>query len=110
MERDARQAVPMMVCLVLSVVVIPVEDYRALRALAYPPTKPPEPPPVDAVITRVEYDLRANGGSAAGEARVTVDGSKESCRWHGSCDASEGRTRDIQIAAEAVLRYAERER
>jgi len=53
-------------------VVIPVEDYRALRALAYPPTRPPDPPPVDAAITRVEYELRANGTAASGEARVTV--------------------------------------
>ena len=58
-------------------VVIPVEDYRALRALAYPPTRPPDPPPVDAAITRVEYELRANGGAASGEARVTVDVLKE---------------------------------
>ena len=36
-----------------------------------------EPPPVDAAITRVEYELRANGGAASGEARVTVDVLKE---------------------------------
>jgi hypothetical protein len=58
-------------------VVIPVDDYRALRTRAYPPTRPPDPPPVDAAITRVEYELRANGASAAGEARVTVDVLKE---------------------------------
>jgi hypothetical protein len=54
-------------------VVIPVEEYRALRLRAFPPERPPEPPPVDAAITRVEYDLRAAGASAAGETRVTVD-------------------------------------
>src|SRR5829696_7812664 len=58
-------------------VVIPVDDYRALRARAYPPTRPPDPPPVDAVITRVEYELRVDGATAAGEARVTVDVLKE---------------------------------
>jgi hypothetical protein len=54
-------------------VVIPVDDYRALRLRAFPPERRPDPPPVDATLTRVEYDLRANGASTAGEARVTVD-------------------------------------
>jgi hypothetical protein len=54
-------------------VVLPVEEYRSLRAKAYPPDKEPEPPPVDATLTRVEYDLRVAGESAAGEARLTVD-------------------------------------
>jgi hypothetical protein len=54
-------------------VVIPVEEYRALRLRAFPPERPPDPPPVEATITRVEYDLRADGASIAGETRVTVD-------------------------------------
>lgn len=54
-------------------VVIPVEEYRALRLRAFPAERPPDPPPVDATITRVEYDLRADGASMAGETRVTVD-------------------------------------
>jgi hypothetical protein len=54
-------------------VVIPVDDYRALRLRAYPPDRPADPPPVDATVTRVEYDLRVNGESASGEARLTVD-------------------------------------
>src|SRR5688500_17565737 len=54
-------------------VVIPVEDYRALRLRAFPPVKPPDPPPVDATLTRVEYELRAAGDAATGEARLTVD-------------------------------------
>jgi hypothetical protein len=58
-------------------VVIPVDDYRALRARAYPPARPADPPPVDAAITRVEYELRVDGATAAGEARVTVDVLKE---------------------------------
>ncbi len=54
-------------------VVLPVEDYRALRSKAYPLDKEPEPPPVDATLTRVDYDLRVSGESAAGQARLTVD-------------------------------------
>jgi hypothetical protein len=54
-------------------VVIPVEEYRALRLRAFPPDKPPDPPPVDATLTRVEYELRAGGDAATGEARLTVD-------------------------------------
>ena len=54
-------------------VVIPVEDYRALRLRAFPPDRPPDPPPVDATVTRVDYELRVNGDSATGEARLTVD-------------------------------------
>jgi hypothetical protein len=58
-------------------VVIPVDEYRSLRLKAYPPERPPDPPPLDAALTRVEYDLRANGDSASGEARLTVDVMKE---------------------------------
>lgn len=54
-------------------VVIPIEEYRALRAKAFPPDREPDPPPVDAVLTRVEYDLRVTGDTAAGEARLTID-------------------------------------
>jgi hypothetical protein len=54
-------------------VVIPVDDYRALRARAFPPERQPDPPPVDATLTRVDYELRADGASVVGEARVTVD-------------------------------------
>jgi hypothetical protein len=58
-------------------VVIPVDDYRSLRLKAFPPDRPPDPPPLDAALTRVEYNLRANGDSASGEARLTVDVMKE---------------------------------
>src|SRR3990172_11965591 len=58
-------------------VVIAIDEYRALRLKAYPPDRPPDPPPVDATITRVEYDLRAGDQLVAGEVRLTVDVLKE---------------------------------
>lgn len=58
-------------------VVIPVDEYRSLRLRAYPPERPPDPPPVEATLSRVEYELRATAQTAAdsiaGEARLTVD-------------------------------------
>jgi hypothetical protein len=56
-------------------VVLPVEEYRALRARAYPANPDPAPPPVDATLTRVDYDLRANGSadSVAGQVRLAID-------------------------------------
>jgi hypothetical protein len=54
-------------------VVISVDDYRALRHKAFPADRDPEPPPVDATLTRVDYDLRINGDLAAGRASLTVD-------------------------------------
>jgi hypothetical protein len=54
-------------------VVIPVEEYRALRAKAYPPDPEPGPPPVEWALTRIDCDLRVDGDSASGEARLTVD-------------------------------------
>ncbi len=54
-------------------VVITVDEYRALRLKAYPPEPPPEPPPIPVALTRVDYDLRVNGDSIGGQARLTVD-------------------------------------
>lgn len=54
-------------------VVIPVEEYRVLRAKAYPVERDPEPPPLDATLTRVDYDLTVAGELAAGRATLTVD-------------------------------------
>lgn len=54
-------------------VVIPVEEYRVLRAKAYPVEHDPEPPPTDATLTRVDYDLHVAGDLAAGRAKLTVD-------------------------------------
>src|SRR6266700_7027130 len=54
-------------------VVIPVDEYRVLRAKAYPVEHDPEPPPLDATLTRVDYDLHILGDLATGRASLTVD-------------------------------------
>ena len=54
-------------------VVISVSDYRALHAKAYPAEREPEPLPVDATLTRVDYDLRIDTELATGRAVLTVD-------------------------------------
>ncbi|HEY1676075.1 MAG TPA: hypothetical protein VGG04_00065 [Candidatus Sulfotelmatobacter sp.] len=54
-------------------VVIPVEEYRVLRAKAYPVEHDPEPPPLDATVSRVDYDLHVSGELASGCATLTVD-------------------------------------
>jgi hypothetical protein len=54
-------------------VVLPINEYRVLRAKAYPTEPVPEPPPLDATLTRVEYDLHVLGDLATGRAKLTVD-------------------------------------
>jgi hypothetical protein len=54
-------------------VVLPVDEYRALRARANPDAAVPAPSPVDATLTRVDYELRAENESIAGRALLTVD-------------------------------------
>src|SRR5712691_7562946 len=56
-------------------VVIPVQQYEALRAKAFPAERDPDPPPVEATLTRVDYDLTVNvsGDLATGRASLTVD-------------------------------------
>jgi len=56
-------------------VVLPLEEYRALRARAYPTVPEPAPPPVDAALTRVDYELRVapGGETATGQARLVID-------------------------------------
>src|SRR5258708_4621737 len=54
-------------------VVISVDEYRVLRAKAYPVDHDPEPPPLDATLTRVDYDLHVENDLAAGRANLTID-------------------------------------
>jgi hypothetical protein len=54
-------------------VVLPVDEYRTLHARAYPIERDPEPPPVEATLTRVDYELRIETELASGRASLTVD-------------------------------------
>jgi hypothetical protein len=54
-------------------VVLPVDDYRALRLAAFPTERQPELTPVEATLTRVDYELKVDGEIAVGEARLTID-------------------------------------
>ena len=54
-------------------VVLPVDEYRTLRRLAFPLEAEPVPPPVEATLSRIDYDLKVDGDLASGEARLTVD-------------------------------------
>ena len=53
-------------------VVLPVDEYRALRERANPPT-PTATPPVDATLTRLDYDLRVDAEAVTGRAVLTID-------------------------------------
>lgn len=54
-------------------VVLPVDEYRALRERASPQPPQPAAPPVDATLTRVDYELRVESESVAGRALLTID-------------------------------------
>ena len=54
-------------------VVIGLDEYKTLRAKAYPPEHEPEPPPIEATLSRVDYDLHVNGEFASGQANLTID-------------------------------------
>jgi hypothetical protein len=54
-------------------VVLPLDEYKALREKALPAAAPPALPPVDATLTRVDYDLRVTGDTVTGRARLTID-------------------------------------
>jgi hypothetical protein len=54
-------------------VVLPVNEYSALRRAAFPVDAEAEAPPVAATLSRIDYDLKVDGDLASGEARLTVD-------------------------------------
>ena len=53
-------------------VVLPVDEYRTLRASTLPPPSAPASP-VDATLTRIDYELRAEADMLTGRALLTVD-------------------------------------
>ncbi len=85
MSRTRRVVIVVIVCLCAAVnaraqapagegwVVLPVDEYRALRARAIPEPTAPTAPPVDATLTRIDYELRADGEAIAGRVLLTVD-------------------------------------
>ncbi len=54
-------------------VVLPIEEYRTLRARANATPPDPAPPPLDATLSRVDYDLRIAGETVTGQAQLTID-------------------------------------
>ncbi|HUQ89118.1 MAG TPA: hypothetical protein VM096_16285 [Vicinamibacterales bacterium] len=85
MSRTRRVVIAILVCLCAARVahaqapagegwvVLPVDEYRALRARAVPELPTAISPPVDATLTRIDYELRADGEAIAGRALLTVD-------------------------------------
>src|ERR1051326_257852 len=53
-------------------VVLPVSEYTALKHAASPTEPEPVAPPVEATLSRIDYDLKVDGDLATGEARLTV--------------------------------------
>ncbi len=54
-------------------VVIPVAEYQALHAKAFPTDVELEAPTVDATLTRVDYDLQIKRDIVTGKASLTID-------------------------------------
>jgi hypothetical protein len=54
-------------------VVLPVNEYVALKRAAAPVEPEPLTPPVEATLTRIDYVLKVDGDLATGEAQLTVD-------------------------------------
>ena len=54
-------------------VVLPVSEYAALKHAAAPAEPEPVAPPVEATLSRIDYELKVDGDLATGEARLTVD-------------------------------------
>ena len=54
-------------------VVLQVSEYTALKRAASPTEPEDAPPPVEATLTRIDYNLKIDGDLASGEARLTID-------------------------------------
>jgi hypothetical protein len=53
--------------------VLAISDYAALRHAASPADPEPVAPPVEATLSRIDYELKVDGDLATGVARLTVD-------------------------------------
>jgi len=54
-------------------VVLPVDEYCTLHQRANPPLTPPPAPPLEATLTRLDYDLRVDADTVSGRATLTID-------------------------------------
>ena len=54
-------------------VALPVDEYRALRDRANPTAPSPPMSGPEAVLTRIDYELRLGGDSVTGRALLTMD-------------------------------------
>ena len=54
-------------------VVLSVDDYRQLRERAFPQPTPTPPAAIDAVLTRIDYELRPDAEGVSGRALRTID-------------------------------------
>ena len=54
-------------------VVLSVGEYTTLKRSAFPAEPEPAAPPVEATLSRIDYNLKVHGDLATGEARLTVD-------------------------------------
>jgi hypothetical protein len=52
---------------------LPAPEYRALRDRANPPAPRPTAAASDSVLTRIDYELRADGDAVSGRANLTID-------------------------------------
>ena len=86
MARARRVAIIVSVCLITCAavtaqtpvtpegwVVLPVDEYHTLRQRANPRPTSPAAPPVDATLTRIDYDLRVDTDTVSGRAVLTID-------------------------------------
>jgi hypothetical protein len=54
-------------------IVLPASEYAAIRNAAYPTEPAPEAPPIQATLTKINYDLKVQGELAVGQATLSVD-------------------------------------
>jgi len=81
-------------------VVLPVDEYRALRDRANPSAPAPPAPAVDATLTRIDYDLRVDADAISGRALLTIDVMKDG--WSSVQIPAGLRARDARLDGQPV--------